>query len=68
MTAYIGGEVAPFALRLEGLLVDRPQQGSQVTELHHHHNHSVMPLQQEAGFRNCVYGTRPVSRHPLCAT
>lgn len=42
--AYIGGVVAPLAMRLEGLLGDGPQQAAQVTELHHHHHHCVLPL------------------------
>ena len=42
--AYIGGVVAPFAMRLEGLLGDCPQQAAEVTELHDYHHHSVLPL------------------------
>lgn len=36
--------VAPFAMWLEGLLVNRPQQRAQIAELHDDHNHSVMTL------------------------
>lgn len=57
---YIGGMVAPFAMRLESLLVDGPQQGAQVTELHHNHNDGIMTL-NTAG--SCWF-----SMHSSCAT
>ena len=44
LKAYIGGVIAPFAMRLESFLGDSPQQGPQVTELHNHHDHRILTL------------------------
>ena len=35
---YICGGVAPFAVWLEGLFADRPQQAAQITVLHDDHH------------------------------
>ena len=42
--AHVGGVVAPFAMRLEGLLVDSPQQRPQIAKFHDDYNDGVMTL------------------------
>ena len=42
--AHIGSVVAPFAMGLEGFLVDSPHERAQVTELHHHYYYCVLTL------------------------
>lgn len=45
--AHIGSVVAPFAMGLEGFLVDSPHQRPQVTEFHHHYYYCVLALHSQ---------------------